>query len=200
VAAGTGERYGGAKQYEVLRGRRVLDWARQAARTACEGVVMVVPPDRADQQEPGANRVVPGGATRSESVRAGLASVPDRAEIIVVHDGARPLAGREVFQAVIAAVRAGADAAIPVLPVTDTVRSIDGGTLDRSRLVFVQTPQAFRADALRAAHAAGPEATDDASLIEAAGGSVVLVEGEARNIKITNPTDLRVAGLLLDLR
>ena len=197
VAAGSGSRYGGMKQYEVLRGRRVLDWARQAALRACEGVVMVVPADRLALREPGAHRVVPGGATRSESVRAGLDAVPDDAEIIVVHDGACPLASLELFHKVIGAVRDGADAAVPALPVTDTIRSLDGGTIDRSRLVTVQTPQAFRAGALRRAHAEGAEASDDASLVEATGGSVVVVGGEHRNLKITTPIDLRFAALLL---
>jgi 2-C-methyl-D-erythritol 4-phosphate cytidylyltransferase len=197
VAAGGGSRYGGLKQYEVLRGRRVVDWARQVTLRACEGVVMVVPPDRIEHREPGAHRVVAGGETRAESVRAGLAAVADDADIVVVHDGARPLAGLEIFQRVITAVREGADAAVPGLPVTDTIRSLDGGTVDRSRLVTVQTPQAFRADALRRAHEGRPEATDDASLVEAAGGTVVVVDGEHRNIKITTPIDLRFAAFLL---
>lgn len=197
VAAGSGSRYGSVKQYEVLRGRRVLDWARQVALRACEGVVMVVPPDRLELREPGAHRVVAGGETRSASVRAGLDAVPDDADIVVVHDGARPLASLDLFHAVIGAVQHGADAAVPALALTDTIRSLDGGTIDRSRLVAVQTPQAFRADVLRKAHAQGEDASDDASLVEAVGGSVVVVDGEHRNIKITTPIDLRFAGFLL---
>ncbi len=197
VAAGSGQRFGGPKQYEVLRGRRVLDWARQAARVATDGVVMVVPAEHEGEPEPGADLVVVGGATRSASVRAGLAAVPADAEIIVVHDGARPLASRALFDAVVAAVRAGADAAVPALPVVDTLRSLDGGTVDRSRLVAVQTPQAFRAEALRAAHRDDADATDDASLVELAGGTVAVIEGDQRNLKITTPTDLRIAGLFL---
>jgi 2-C-methyl-D-erythritol 4-phosphate cytidylyltransferase len=197
VAAGGGVRFGGPKQYEVLCGRRVVDWARQVTLRACEGVVMVVPPDRIDHREPGAHRVVAGGATRSASVRAGLAAVADEADIVVVHDGARPLAGIELFERVISAVRDGADAAVPGVPVSDTIRSLDGGTVDRSRLVTVQTPQAFRADVLRRAHEREPEATDDAALVEAIGGTVVVVEGEHRNIKITTPFDLRFAAFLL---
>lgn len=197
VAAGSGTRFGGPKQYEVLRGRRVVDWARQQASRACEGVVMVVPPDRVAHREPGAHRVVAGGASRSASVRAGLAAVADDADIVVVHDGARPLASPELFTKVIGAVREGADAAVPGMEVTDTVRSLDGGTLDRSRLVLVQTPQAFRTDVLRHAHAGEPESTDDASLVEAVGGTVVVVDGEHRNLKITTPLDLRFAALLL---
>jgi 2-C-methyl-D-erythritol 4-phosphate cytidylyltransferase len=158
---------------------------------------MVVPEDRAELREPGAHRVVVGGATRSASVRAGLAAVPDDAEIIVVHDGARPLASREIFSRVIDAVRHGADGAVPGIPVADTIRSLDGGTVDRARLVAVQTPQAFRADLLRRAHDGEPDASDDASLVEAVGGVIVVVDGEHRNLKITTPIDLRFAALLL---
>ena len=197
VAAGRGDRFGGPKQYEVLEGRRVVDWARQATMRVCEGVVMVVPPDRLDQREPGAHRVVPGGDTRSASVRAGLEAIADDADVVVVHDGARPLASRELFARVLAALADGADAVVPGLPVTDTIRSLDDGTLDRSRLVAVQTPQAFRVAALRRAHEGEPDASDDASLVEAIGGRVVVVEGEHRNIKITTPIDLRFAALLL---
>jgi 2-C-methyl-D-erythritol 4-phosphate cytidylyltransferase len=197
VAAGSGSRYGSPKQYEVLRGRRVLDWARQATSRSCEGVVMVVPEDRIALREPGAHRVVVGGATRSASVRAGLEAVPDDAEIIVVHDGARPLASPELFRRVIHAVRHGADAAVPGIPVADTIRSRTGGTIDRSNLVAVQTPQAFSADMLRRAHKNEPDASDDASLVEAVGGVIVVVDGEHRNLKITTPIDLRFAALLL---
>jgi 2-C-methyl-D-erythritol 4-phosphate cytidylyltransferase len=199
VAGGGGRRFGAPKQYEDLLGRRVLDWSLAAAGAECEGVVPVVPADRlADEPAPGA---VAGGSTRSGSVRAGLAAVPDDAEIVVVHDAARPLAGPDLFRRTIAAVRAGADAAIPGVPVTDTVKRVDGGrvteTVDRSRLVAVQTPQAFRADVLRRAHAGDPEATDDAALVESAGGTVVVVEGDPRNLKITSPDDLVVARALL---
>lgn len=198
VAAGSGARFGGQKQYQPLGGRRVLDWSLQAARGAGDGVVVVVPPDRARQPEAAADAVVAGGATRSESVRSGLARVPDDAEVIVVHDGARPLAGPALFAAVIAAVRAGADAAVPVVAVTDTLRQRSGGrAIDRSDLVAVQTPQAFRPAALRAAHAGGAGATDDASLVEALGGKVVVVDGSRANVKITQPLDLVIAEALL---
>ncbi|MCI3950206.1 MAG: ispD, partial [Acidimicrobiales bacterium] len=174
VAAGRGERFGAPKQYEALGGRRVLDWALEAAGARAEGVVLVVPPERVAEPEPGATVVVAGAATRSGSVRAGLASVPPSAEVVLVHDAARPLAPPEVFDAVLDAVAAGADGAVPGLPVSDTVKRVapDGTvleTLDRSALVTVQTPQAFRAGALRAAHAGGGDASDDAALVEAAG-------------------------------
>ena len=95
-------------------------------------------------------------------------------------------------------VRQGADAAVPGVAVHDTIRHADEGAIDRSHLVAVQTPQAFRASALRAAHAGGGEATDDASLVEAAGGTVVVVPGRSHNLKITDPGDLRIAAVLLD--
>lgn len=199
VAAGSGARFGAAKQFEPLRGRRVLDWSLNSARRSCQGVVCVLPADwDGDGTGISADRIVPGGATRSASVRAGLAAVPAHAGVIVVHDAARPLAPDALFQAVIEAVVDGADAAFPAVPVHDTIRHLDGGVVDRSQLVAVQTPQAFRAGALRNAHAAEGEATDDASLVEAAGGTLVLVPGSAHNLKITDPADLRIAAALLD--
>ncbi|MGH9209786.1 MAG: IspD/TarI family cytidylyltransferase [Acidimicrobiales bacterium] len=197
VAAGSGSRFGRPKQYQPLGDRRVLDWALRASRLASDGVVLVVPGEQADDAEPGADQVVPGHASRSGSVRAGLDAVPLDAEIVVVHDGARPLATSDLFASVIATVRDGAAAAVPAVPVTDTVRSRGGGVVDRGDLVAVQTPQAFRATDLRAAHAGGNQATDDASLVEAGGGVVALVPGAATNLKITYPTDLLVAEALL---
>jgi 2-C-methyl-D-erythritol 4-phosphate cytidylyltransferase len=196
VAAGSGSRFGAAKQYEPVGGRRVLDWSVAAAAASCDGVVLVVPPARAGDEEPCAV-VVAGGATRSESVRAGLAAVPEDASVVVVHDGARPLASRKLFDAVLAAVAAGADAALPAVPVADTIRHRVRGRVDRDELLAVQTPQAFRAEALRRAHAGEPEATDDASLVEDAGGTVVVVDGERENLKITTQEDLVVAAALL---
>jgi 2-C-methyl-D-erythritol 4-phosphate cytidylyltransferase len=197
VAAGSGTRFGARKQYEMLGDRRVLDWALDAARSVAAGVVVVVPEAAATTDEPGADVVVPGGATRSASVRAGLAAVPADAEVVVVHDAARPLAPVALFESVVAAVAAGADGAVPGVPVTDTVKRVHEGavaaTLDRSDLVTVQTPQAFAASVLRAAHAAGGDDTDDAALVEAAGGRVVVVAGDAVNAKLTTPHDLVLA-------
>lgn len=204
VAAGTGSRFGRAKQYERLGDRRVLDWALDAARTVSEGVVLVVPPDSAGRREPGVDAVVPGGATRSESVRAGLAAVPGEADVILVHDAARPFASPSLFAAVIAAIEAGADAAVPATAVSNTVKRVAGEqvveTVDRADLVEVQTPQAFAAAALRGAHAEEPDATDDSALVEAAGGRVVVVEGDPSNMKLTHPHDLGVARALLEAR
>ena len=208
AAAGEGNRFGGAKQFSLLGDRCVLDWAVQSAARWCEGVVVVLPeasaagdhawrPPESSGDGCGQVVVVAGGVLRSDSVRCGLARVPDDAEIVLVHDGARPLATDGVFGRVIGAVRAGADAAVPVIDVTDTIRWRRGGTADRRELAAVQTPQAFRAGALRAAHAGGADATDDATLVEAAGATVVTVDGDSRNLKITEPHDLVTAEALL---
>ena len=208
AAAGAGNRFGGAKQFSPLGDRCVLDWVVQGAVRWCEGIVVVLPSARvagehawrpSDLPVGGSGQVVvvEGGVLRSDSVRRGLSRVPDDAEIVLVHDGARPLATDGVFERVIQAVRAGADAAIPVIDVTDTIRWRGGGTADRRELAAVQTPQAFRAGALRAAHVGGADATDDAILVEVSGGAVAMVEGDRRNLKITEPHDLVAAEALL---
>ncbi len=199
VAGGSGSRFGALKQFADLDGRPLAAWSLDAAHQVCDGVVLVVP---TESPKGGwlADRVVPGGATRSQSVRAGLAAVPADAEIIAVHDAARPLARLALWKAVLDAVVAGADGAIPASPVVDTVKEVgrDGRlvTLDRARLVAVQTPQAFRAELLRRAHRDGGDATDDAALVEAAGGRVVLVDGPPDNLKVTTPMDLILAAAL----
>lgn len=144
--------------------------------------------------------VVAGGPTRQASVAAGLAALPGGIERVLVHDVARPFVPGSVIDAVLAALTAGADAVVPVVPIHDTVRrvSADGtlsGVVDRSTLVAVQTPQGFRCAALAAAHHEAGErvATDDAALIEAMGGTVVAVPGDERAFKITTPLDLAYA-------
>jgi 2-C-methyl-D-erythritol 4-phosphate cytidylyltransferase len=193
VGGGEGARFGAPKQYEALGDGRVIDLAVAVARAASDGVVVVVPAADAARE-----RGVAGGPTRSASVRAGLAAVPPEATIVCVHDAARPLASEALFAATVAAVHAGADAAVPAVAVADTIKVIDAAgavvaTPDRSSLVAVQTPQAFRADVLRRAHASDAEGTDDAALVERAGGRVVTVAGEPWNRKITGPDDLEWA-------
>jgi 2-C-methyl-D-erythritol 4-phosphate cytidylyltransferase len=189
VGGGTGRRFGVPKQYESLGDTRVIDRSVAVAREVSNGVVIVVPADDAEREG-----AVAGGASRSESVRAGLAAVPADATIICVHDAARPLASPELYRRAIAAVRNGADAAIPGVAVADTIKVVANGvvvsTPDRSSLVAVQTPQAFRAATLRAAHALDGDATDDAALVEGLGGVVVVVDGESANRKITVRDDL----------
>ncbi len=179
----------------------MIDVSRDVAGACTDGVILVVP--AADVEREGG---VAGGQTRSASVRAGLAAVPASADVICVHDAARPLASPAIYRRVIDAVLDGADAAIPAVAVSDTIKTIDRPvdaasdgwgrvveTPDRARLVAVQTPQAFRADLLRAAHDSGSDATDDAALVESAGGTVVVVRGETDNRKITEPGDLEWA-------
>jgi len=197
VAAGNGLRFGSDKQSADLGGVSVLERSVATASEVSDGVVVVVADGRVDEvrQIVGAQavvEVVSGGSTRSESVRAGLALVPEAVEVVLVHDGARPLASLAVYERVVAAVRAGADAVVPAVAVSDTLRSTSG-SLDREGVMAVQTPQGFSAAVIRAAHAAGGDATDDATLVEANGGTVVVVDGEADNIKITRPVDLEVA-------
>jgi 2-C-methyl-D-erythritol 4-phosphate cytidylyltransferase len=201
VGAGGGSRFGAPKQFVRLAGATVLERAVGIARESCDGVVAIVPAD-VNWAPPEGVDVAIGGATRSDSVRAGLTRVPDDVDIIVVHDAARPLASRRLFAVVVRAVADGADAAVPGLPVVDTIKRVDADqvieTVARDGLVAVQTPQAFRAAALRQAHEQGGIDTDDAALIEAAGGKVVVVEGERRNLKLTLADDLELAQALLD--
>jgi 2-C-methyl-D-erythritol 4-phosphate cytidylyltransferase len=201
-AAGSGERLGsaGPKAFVVCGGRPLLEWSLDALRAVCDRVVVAVP---AGFEAEGPDRVR-GGAVRSESVRRALEAAPE-ASVVVVHDAARPLVTPELVRACIDALD-GADGAIAAAPMTDTVKEagaerLVGRTLDRSRLWRVQTPQAFRADVLRRALDVSDDAlaaaTDDASLVEAAGGTIRVVEAPADNIKVTRPVDLALAELLL---
>ncbi|MDE3008301.1 MAG: 2-C-methyl-D-erythritol 4-phosphate cytidylyltransferase [Acidobacteriota bacterium] len=196
VAAGRGVRFGDRKQFAVLGDETLASRAVRAARCVASRVIVVVPEDYQGAGE-GADAVATGGATRSASVRAGLALVGD-AEVVVVHDAARPLASEQLFRDVVAAVRDGADAAVPGLTPTDTVKRVrrDGdrvlvaSTLNRDDLVVVQTPQAFRRAALDAAHVGAPDASDDAALVEQWGGRVEIVTGDPENFKVTHPSDV----------
>ncbi|HZJ27219.1 MAG TPA: 2-C-methyl-D-erythritol 4-phosphate cytidylyltransferase [Acidimicrobiia bacterium] len=200
VAAGGGTRFGGRKQFHELAGGRVVDRSVAAARAAVEGTVVVLPSGYEWDGSP-VDAAVGGGDTRAASVRAGLDAVPLSVDIIVVHDAARPLASAELFRSVIGAVASGADGAIPAVPLADTIKRVEGSraveTLARDTLVAVQTPQAFRAEFLRRAHRCGGEATDDAAMVEADGGVVVVVPGEVSNRKITTPGDLEIAAYIL---
>jgi 2-C-methyl-D-erythritol 4-phosphate cytidylyltransferase len=202
VAGGQGARFGSPKQFESLGAARptLVELAVTTATASCDRVVVVLPPGREWSGAP-VDAAVPGGDRRSDSVRAGLAAVADDADVIVVHDAARPLASVALFRAVIDEVRAGADGAVPALPLRDTVKRVEGGriveTVARDGLAAVQTPQAFAAPVLRRAHATERDATDDAALVEAAGGAVVVVPGEPANLKVTTPADLEVAIALL---
>ena len=193
VAAGSGTRFGSPKQFSLINERRIVDWAVETSRISSDGVVVVLPTEQAEREGG-----VVGGATRSASVRCGLAAVPSDATIICVHDAARPFASEFLFDEVIDAVCSGADGAVPGLPVVDTIKFIDStnivtSTPDRRQLVAVQTPQAFRAKQLRQAHENNPEGTDDSTLVEARGGKIVVITGDPLNRKITTPEDLNWA-------
>ncbi|MBJ7421983.1 MAG: 2-C-methyl-D-erythritol 4-phosphate cytidylyltransferase [Ilumatobacteraceae bacterium] len=193
VAAGSGTRFGSPKQFSLINERRIVDWAVETSRISSDGVVVVLPTEQAEREGG-----VAGGATRSASVRCGLAAVPSDATIICVHDAARPFASEFLFDEVIDAVCSGADGAVPGLPVVDTIKFIDStnivtSTPDRRQLVAVQTPQAFRAKQLRQAHENNPEGTDDSTLVEARGGKIVVITGDPLNRKITTPEDLNWA-------
>ncbi|MCP4436001.1 MAG: 2-C-methyl-D-erythritol 4-phosphate cytidylyltransferase [Actinomycetia bacterium] len=200
VAAGSGRRFGAPKQFAELGGSTVLGHSVTTAAQACDGVVVVVPADEVEAcraMVPGADVVVSGGSTRSESSRAGVEAVPDEAEVILVHDGARPLATPGLFTRVTAAVDGGADGAVPVVPLADTIRDREGTLVDRDNLVAIQTPQGFVAATLRDAVRGGGEATDDAALVAEAGGTVEFVDGESANRKVTTPEDLVIAQALM---
>lgn len=196
VAGGSGQRFGGLKQFQDVGGKPMMAWAAESAQQVSDGVVLVVPAGQLPSPTPnGVTHVVEGGSSRSESVRCGLRAVPETATVICVHDAARPFATVSLFERVIEAVGNGVDAAIPGIAVTDTVKEVDEAgrvvaTPNRAALRAVQTPQAFVANVLRAAHAGGAEGTDDAAVVEAAGGYVVVVEGEQDNRKVTTPDDL----------
>jgi 2-C-methyl-D-erythritol 4-phosphate cytidylyltransferase len=207
VAAGRGERLGssGPKALVALAGATLLERSVALARTACDEVVVALPPGC---DAPAGVIGVEGGDTRSHSVRNALAASSATQQRVVVHDAARPLAPPELFARCLEALQE-AEAAVAAAPVTDTVKEAgpDGRvrrTLARAGLWAVQTPQAFRRGALEAALAVPDEvlaaATDDAWLVERAGGRVAIVEAPRENLKITTPLDLQVAELLLEGR
>lgn len=212
VAGGSGQRFGAAtpKQFLPLGGRPVL--MHTVERFAAIATVVLVLPQPLiglwEEQCRGHSfdvdvRVVAGGESRFHSVANALAAIGDASDdaIVLVHDGVRPLVSRQVIDAAIAAAELHA-AAVPVVPLSDSIRRIDGDrtvAVERERYVAVQTPQAFRLDLLRTAYAVGfrPQFTDDASVVEAAGHPVATFPGEPTNIKITYPSDLLIAEALL---
>jgi 2-C-methyl-D-erythritol 4-phosphate cytidylyltransferase len=173
----------------------MVEWSVEALAAVCSRVVLAVPPGH----EQGPDRVA-GGPSRSESVRNALDAAPE-ATVVVIHDAARPLVTTDLVQRCLDGL-SGADGAIAAMPVADTVHVSSSERLirqtpDRSTLWAAQTPQVFKADTLRRALEGGDSATDEAALVAAAGGSVRLVEGPSDNIKVTTPTDLRLAEALL---
>ena len=213
-AAGAGVRLGAGipKAFAKLAGTplvvRAIDGL--AASGVVDAVVVAVPPDRTDEAQlvlSGGKlpvHIVVGGTERCDSVHNALDVVGD-AEFVLVHDAARPLTPPALIARVVAALRAGHTAVVPVMPVVDTIKAVDAngvvlGTPERSGLRAVQTPQGFAVDTLRRAHerSHGMEYTDDASLVEHIGGQVQTVEGDPLAFKITTPLDLQLAHMVLN--
>lgn len=218
VAGGSGSRMGAAmpKQFLEIAGRPILVRTVERMHEALpEAEIVVVLPEAHVElwQECYAkaecrveHRIALGGATRFDSVQSGIAALSDDCELIAVHDGVRPMLSVEMIRrGVECAAENGA--AVPVIAVVDSIREVDSKgshAVDRSRLRAVQTPQVFRADLLRKAYAAvgarledRSKATDDASVVEMYGHAVALYEGEPQNLKLTTPTDLNVAEVIL---
>lgn len=203
VAAGAGTRLGAGKPkaFCEVGGVTLLDHARRrfSEHPDVRDVIVVVPASLVGSVD-GAVEVVAGGAERTDSVAAGLAVLGEDVEHVLVHDAARPFVPAEVISRVIGALRSGAEAVVPVIPVVDTIKRVFEDvvveTVDRSALRAIQTPQGFARDVLVRAHAGGGPATDDATMAERLGVTVVVVDGAEESFKITTPWDLRVAEAL----
>lgn len=208
VAAGSGSRLGAdvPKAFVTVAGRPLLAHAasRFAAHPGVRDVVIAAPAELVGSAAElvGSARVVAGGRTRQESVARGLAALAPDVDTVLVHDVARAFVPAAVIDRVLGALSAGAAAVVPTVPVADTIRSVAGGVLgavvDRSQLAAVQTPQGFARRVLVAAHASALDgsATDDASLVEAAGVSVTAVPGAPEAFKVTVPLDLALAEVI----
>lgn len=187
MAAGSGTRFGGQKHNLELHGVPLWKWAQRALIRGGVGELVIVGD---------LGGAVPGGNRRQDSVAAGLAQIPDEDALVLVHDAARPLLKPELVQRVVARLLIGdVGGVVPAVPVRDTIKRVEHeqviGTVDRRDLVAVQTPQGFDIGTLRAAHAASTiEATDDASMVEAIGGTIAVVDGDPMNLKVTYPEDL----------
>ncbi len=219
LAAGAGHRFGTPeelpKQFQQLGDpngakQSVLDWAVTTATGVSDGVVVTIAPDMRDVVGFDATniQIIDGGVLRSDSVRNALAVIGDDVELILIHDAARPLATPDTYERVINALKDGADAVVPIVDIPDTLRHrhpqeatidkatahdgiIQDSTVDRSTLVAVQTPQGFRANIIREAHASSDDATDDATLVERLGYKITMVDGDRLGTKVTHQSDLR---------
>ena len=208
VAAGRGERLGldRPKAFAKLNDRPLLAESLERLEWSdwVDSIVVVAPPDWEEPvillaEELGCGKVVsvvPGGETRAASVRAGLAEVSEDATVVLVHDAARPVLAEEMIERLLTTLPEGWDGVVPGLPVSDTVKRVDGEqvveTVDRDGLVVAQTPQAFVWPTLRDAAASGEDATDCAALLERRGGRIKVVPGDPRLMKVTEPADLEI--------
>jgi 2-C-methyl-D-erythritol 4-phosphate cytidylyltransferase len=216
LAGGGGTRFGGPKQFATLGGQTLLERVVAIGGRLTDGVVVVLP---AGHEWGGPGVRATGGSTRAESVRAGLAALPAGVDVVVMSDAAHPLASPVLYETVLAAVRAGADGALPGLPLADAITKLeplaapaeldgdpDGALLGRAGAttpaggrVCAQMPMAFRLSSLRRAHARIGDATEDSAMVTADGGRVVVVPGEPTNVHVTTPAELAVAAALLPL-
>lgn len=212
VAAGEGRRFGSVKQFALIKGKCVLDWSLEKfeAHEKVSEIILVLRDDREKGKYLNRYRkltsVVRGGKKRQDSVITGFSEVnPEKTDIVLVHDGVRPLVGEDLITRVIEATEE-AGVAIPALPVEDTIKQVEGEkvsrTLERSKLRRIQTPQGFfysiLEEALNKAREDNFYGTDEASLVERIGKKVFIVGGDSRNIKITDQEDLRIAEALLE--
>lgn len=211
VAAGSGQRYGGEpKQFRNLWGKPVVAWSIEVARCVVDSVVVVLPKAYLNDYEAqlrrfGADIIVPGGTTRSESVRCGLKTLEGMGvEEVLIHDGARPLADRDLWIRVLNGLRGVGFSAyelppagvVPAVAITDTIKEVESSvvirTIPRDNLYVVQTPQAFVFEALVKAHQSNVFGTDDAELLERTGQVIRVVQGSTNNIKLTYPEDFEI--------
>jgi len=216
LAGGGGNRFGGLKQFAQLDGQTLLERVVHLAAKCCDGVVVVLPAAQAqDARYDKAGQITAiGGATRAESVRSGLAALPAEADTVVITDAAHPLASAVLYERVIQAVQAGADGALPGLPLADAIKRLEpvdqlteggpllglaGATTAAGGNVSAQMPMAFRLAALRSAHARIGDAVEDSAMVTADGGRVVVVPGEPTNVHVTTPAELAIAQALLPL-
>ena len=208
TAAGSGTRFGGLKQFaDLVPSVRLVDRVVTTTRTAAEWIVVVVPAGHRDQPwtGPPVEAVVAGGASRRHSIAAGLDLVPAWAEVVVIHSASHPLASTPAGgRRAVAAVEAGADGAVPVLGLVDVLKRVgdDGAltTVGREGLGLAQSPMVFRRAALDLAFASGRDATEESQLVEASGGRVVPVEGQADNVHIVDEASLTLARTIADLQ
>lgn len=212
VAAGGGERFGSPKQLSLLKGKTILDWSLEKFETheAVDEIVLVIRKEQGEEKSPAHYKkivaVVEGGEERQDSVLNGFKMIdPKKAGIVLVHDGVRPLVSQDLISRVIAAT-SQKGAAVPALPIEDTVKEVAGEevlrTLERKELFRIQTPQGFSYSilkkALDKALKEGYYGTDEASLVERLGKKVYIVQGDPKNVKITVPEDLRAAEAFLE--
>lgn len=215
LGAGQGQRFGSPnKVFQDLNGLPVIFWSIKKAVSASDFTIVVLSEEFKGKFESeilalGADRVVLGGLTRSDSVRAGLEEIKEAHGEVIIHDGARPLASNKLFNAVLFALRGanarpgdlGVGAVVPIVKLTDTLKEVDNytviRTIPRETLYLAQTPQAFSLDVLKKAHHGRPQSTDDAELVERLGAKVMGIEGEDTNIKITYKKDIELARLLM---